>query len=99
MGDPVGRPVINLESDIRPVSDFRARASETLQHVRDTGRPVVLTQRGRSVAVLVDVASYQRLLDELEALRDVHMGLADVEAGRVVAHDEARDALLERYRR
>ncbi len=93
------RPLIDLESDIRPVSDFRARASETLQHVRDTRRPVVLTQRGRSVAVLVDVATYQQLLDDLEALRGVHAGLEDVSAGRVVGHDEARAGLLERYRR
>jgi predicted transcriptional regulator len=35
--------------------------------------------------------------EELELLRDVQRGLADVEAGRVVAHDVARARLLARY--
>jgi predicted transcriptional regulator len=41
-------------------------------------------------------------VSELEAkaadlLRDVHRGLADAEAGRVVPHEEARARLLSRY--
>lgn len=77
---------IDLEADIQPVSDFRANASAMLKQVRDTGRPLVLTQRGRGAAVLLDIGSYQGLLDELDELRDVHRGLADVAAGRVVDH-------------
>lgn len=37
-------------------------------------------------------------LEALDLLRDVYRGLADVEAGRVVPHDEARVRLLARYR-
>ena len=91
------RTPLDLTADIQPVSDFRAKASEILRQVRDTGRPVVLTQHGRSAAVLVGVDAYQALLDELELLRDVHHGLADVQAGRTIAHDEVRRRLLERY--
>ena len=36
--------------------------------------------------------------EDLELLRDVQRGLADVEAGRVVAHDVARARLLARYK-
>lgn len=39
----------------------------------------------------------QSLVDELELLRDIRRGLADVEAGRVVPHDEAHARLLARY--
>lgn len=56
-----------------------------------------LTQEGKGTAVLVDVDSFQSLLEELELLRDVHRGLADVEAGRVVSHEEARARLMARY--
>jgi len=38
-------------------------------------------------------------LEDLDLLRDVRRGLADIEAGRVVPHDEARARLLARYRR
>jgi prevent-host-death family protein len=84
----MGKVALDLEADIQPVSDFRANASALIQQARDSGRPLVLTQRGRSAAVVIDIRSYQRLLDEIEELRDVQRGLADVAAGRVVAHED-----------
>jgi antitoxin YefM len=84
----VAKVALDLEADIQPVSDFRANASAMLKQVRETGRPLVLTQRGRGAAVLLDIGAYHGLLDELEELRDVHRALADVAEGRVVDHAE-----------
>lgn len=88
----------DLIEDFHPAADLQSRAESLLRQVQDTRRPVVLTQEGRGTAVLVDLASYQSLVEELELLRDVHRGLADVEAGRVVPHGEARTRLLNRYK-
>lgn len=88
---------IDLENDITPVSDFRANAASILEKIRETGRPVVLTQRGRSAAVLLDVRAYQALLEELETLRDIRAGEEDLRAGRTVEHDAARQRLREKY--
>lgn len=85
---------IDLEADIQPVSDFRANAASVIQQVKTTGRPVVLTQRGRGAAVLVDVGAYQKLVDELELLRDLQASLQDVQAGRLVDNESARQQLL-----
>ncbi|HVT40674.1 MAG TPA: type II toxin-antitoxin system prevent-host-death family antitoxin [Gemmatimonadaceae bacterium] len=38
-----------------------------------TGEPVILTQHGRSAAVLLDLESYEALMDELTPLRDVRV--------------------------
>ncbi|MEQ1569040.1 MAG: type II toxin-antitoxin system Phd/YefM family antitoxin [Myxococcota bacterium] len=95
----MSRVALDLEADIQPVSDFRANASAMLQQVRDTGRPLVLTQRGRGAAVLLDIRSYQGLLDELEELRDVAQGLADVAEGRVVAHEDVAARVAARLTR
>lgn len=88
---------MNFETDIEPVSGFRANAARRLDQVRSTGRPLVLTQHGRSAAVLMDVGSYQQMVEELETLRDVHAARADVTAGRVTDHATARAGLLQRY--
>ncbi len=80
---------IDLEADIQPVSDFRANSAAMLKQVQETGRPIVLTQRGRSAAVVIDIKTYQALVDELDELKDLARGLADVESGRVVGHDDA----------
>jgi len=94
----MAKVALDLEADIQPVSDFRAQAASMLQQVRETGRPIVLTQRGRGAAVLLDLRSYQAMVDEIELLRDIHRGLADESAGRVVAHDEVAQRLADRYR-
>ena len=84
----------DLEADIKPVSDFRANSAALLRQVRESGRPIVLTQRGRSAAVVVDVGTYQALLDELDELRDVHRGLADLAGGRVTSQEDIEAELL-----
>lgn len=38
-----------------------------------------------------------RPAQDLALLQDVHLGLADLEAGRVVSHEEARARLMARY--
>ncbi len=85
---------IDLEADIQAVSDFRANTAAVIKQVQETGRPVVLTQRGRGAAVLVDVGVFQELVDEIELLRDLRAGFADMDAGRVVGNEEARASLL-----
>ena len=88
---------LNLKDDIQPISELEAKAASLLRQVQDTRRPVVLTESGKGAAVLVDLESYQGLLEEIELLRDVHRGLADAEAGRVTPHEEARTRLMARY--
>ena len=91
-------PPINLQDDIQPVSEFRANTADALRRLRETGRPLILTQNGRAAAVLLDVASYQALVDENELLRDLHAGLEDAREGRVTPHEQAKAELLARYR-
>jgi prevent-host-death family protein len=94
----MGKPAIDLEADIKPVTDFRANSAAMLDQVRESGRPIILTQRGRSAAVVLDIRTYQSLLDELDELRDITRGIADADAGRVHEHAEARSMALEGLR-
>ena len=78
--------MLDIRKDIRSLSDFKRNTSEFLDQMRGSGRPVVLTVKGKAELVAQDVMSYQKLLDrvdELEALEGIRRGLADVEAGRV----------------
>jgi len=85
-------------TDIQPISDFRANASAMLAQVRETGRPLVLTRRGRGAAVLLDIGAYGELVEELQELRDVQASLADIEAGRVVDHEVVEERLAKRLK-
>ncbi len=90
---------INLETDVKPVSEFRANAAELIDQVRDSGRPLVLTQRGRSAAVVLDVPGYEQLLSEVELLRDVRTAVDQLDAGEGLTDRTAKAELRKRFRR
>lgn len=81
---------IDLKEDIRPLSEFRADAAGLLRRVQETKRPLVLTQRGHSSAIVLDIAEYQRLLDEVELLRDIHTAMGQLERDEGIEAGEAR---------
>ena len=76
--------------DIHPLSDFRSNAAAFVERVRKTRRPVVLTQRGRSAAVLMDVAEYEALVEELELLRDIRTAEKQLTAGKALSTTAAK---------
>lgn len=89
---------IHLQEDIRPLSDFRANAASLIQQIRSKKRALVLTQRGHSAAVILDVAEYERLLEELEILRDVQEAVQQLDQGKGVPHGKARKQVLKSLR-
>lgn len=88
---------VKLNSDIRPVSEFRANAAELIEHVKSNRRPLVLTQRGHSAAVLLDVGEYERMVDEIELLSDVRTAIEQIEAGEAVSNRSAKVELRRRF--
>ena len=84
--------------NIVPISELRQDASSIVKHASATGDPVFITQHGRASAVLVSAGTYERTQRELEILRILAQGEADIQAG--VGHEldvvmAEADALLE----
>jgi prevent-host-death family protein len=52
---------LKLSEDLRPLTDLETQSSELVQQAHATGRPVVLTREGRSVAVLLSVEAFEDL--------------------------------------
>jgi prevent-host-death family protein len=90
---------LNLNKDIKPVSEFRANAAELIEQVKTSGRPLVLTQRGQSSAVLLDVAEYEGMVEEIELLRDVRTAVKQIDAGKGLTNREAKAELRRRLNR
>ena len=56
-----------------------------LRKLREVQRPLVITQHGKPVAVLLTPEEFDRLAAYDRFLAAVQEGLADAEAGRVIA--------------
>jgi prevent-host-death family protein len=87
-----------LSTDIQPLAAFRATLATVVRRLQRTRRPVVLTQHGRSAAVLIDVREYDALLERLELLEDVQAAEKQLARGRGVSAAKARQAVLARLR-
>ena len=75
--------------DIQPLSAFRANAAGFLKNVRESQRPLVLTQHGKSSAVVLDVEQYDALMEELEVIRDIKEAKAALARGEGIPHESA----------
>lgn len=67
---------LNIEEDIRPLSEFRANTAALVKQVKNTRRPLVLTQHGKSTVVLLDVGHYESLMSSLESYEGSREGYA-----------------------
>ena len=74
------------------VTDLQRNAAKVIS---DLGKgPVVVSQRGRPAAVIIDTDTFERIERELEevdhkrVIEIVQAGLADYKAGRVIPHAE-----------
>lgn len=85
---------IQLNKDIRPLSEFRANVASFIQQVHRTNRPLVITHHGKSTAVLLNVSEYETLLEKLELLQDIHAAEKQIDEGKGVHHSPARKRLL-----
>lgn len=90
-------PSLRPSTDVRPVTEFRANASAVIEQMHATKRPVILTQHGRSTAVLLDVDVYESLIDEVEFLRDLRTSEAQIVAGQTIPHDEVARRMREKH--
>lgn len=87
---------IRFSEDVKQVSELKTRSAEIIGHVNRTRRPVLLTRRGRGVAVLLDVDEYERLVDRQEFVAAVEAGAQSAADGDLHPHEEAL-AILDRF--
>ncbi len=57
---------MHLALPVLPISDLRSKAKEVLQQIKK--QPIILTQRGRARAVLVDFDTYNQLVERQTVL-------------------------------
>ena len=74
---------MHISEDIRPLSDLEENPSKILEQLRETGRPIVITVKGKADAVLMDAKTYEKHLGAANMSRLLVPAEADVAAGRM----------------
>ncbi len=90
---------LKIDQDIRPLSEVRTGIANFIKQVHDTKRPVIITQHGKGVAVLLDVHEYEAMQEKLELLTDVQISLNQLESGQGINHEDAKEIVLNRIQK
>ena len=76
---------MDITQDIRPLTEFKRNTTRFISHLRDTGRPSVLTVNGRPALVVMDAEAWQEFQDRVEHARTVAAigkGLEEARTGK-----------------
>ena len=90
---------LKIDQDIRPLSEVRTGIAAFIKQVHDTKRPIIITQHGKSVAVILDVHEYEAMQEKLELLTDIQTSLNQLEKGAGISHKDAKAKVLKRVRK
>lgn len=87
---------LKIDQDIRSLSEVRTGIANFIKQVHDTKRPVIITQHGKGVAVLLDASEYEAMQEKIELLTDIQISLNELENGQGVSHENAKETILKR---
>ena len=84
---------VRFSEDVVPLTALKTNPGRVVKYAAESHRPVLLTRRGRGVAVMQSIIDYEAAEEERVFLRAVVEGLSDLEAGREVSLLEAKARL------
>ena len=82
-----------FSEDIVPISDLKVNPGKIVRQVQEVHRPVVVTSRGRGVAVMQSLLDYETVQEEQTFLKAIVKGMVDLEEGRELSLDEVKKEL------
>jgi len=82
-----------FSEDIIPLSDLKINPGKIVNRAKDTHRPILLTSRGRGIAVVQGLEEYEKKEEEKEFLKAVAQGLMKIKEGAEQDLDEVKKKL------
>lgn len=82
-----------FSEDVIPLKDLKVNPGKVVNHTKDTHRPVLLTSRGRGVAVMQGLEEYEKNEEEREFMKAVATGLMEIREGKEQELDEVKKKL------
>lgn len=84
---------VKFSEDVIPLSDLKINPGKVVGRAQETHRPILLTSRGRGIAVVQGLEDYERTAEELRFVKAVAQGLMDVREGNTVSLEDAKNTL------
>jgi len=82
-----------FSEDVIPLTDLKINPGKVVNHAKDTHRPVLLTSRGRGVAVVQGLAEYEKNEEEREFMKAIASGLMEIREGKELELSDVKKKL------
>ena len=84
---------VKFSEDIVPLTDMKVNPGKIVKRTNESHRPVLLTSRGRGVAVMQSLDDFEKSEEEKAFMRAVVEGLSDLENKREVGLETVKERL------
>ena len=84
---------VKFSEDIVPLTDIKINPGKVVRHASESHCPVLLTSRGRGVAVIQSLEDYEKAEEEKAFMRAVVEGLSDLDNGRESSLSDVKNRL------
>ncbi len=82
-----------FSEDVIPLSDLKINPGKVVNHANDSHRPILITSRGRGVAVVQALDEYEKYEEERAFLKAVAKGMMDIKEGKELSLNEVKKRL------
>jgi PHD/YefM family antitoxin component YafN of YafNO toxin-antitoxin module len=79
---------VNPKEYIKPISYFKTNADEMIEYINEQKSPIIITQQGVACGVLLDMESYQEMLNTLAMLQLIEISEQAIKEGRTYKHED-----------
>lgn len=74
---------MDIKEDIKPISYIKTNAADILKRVNETHHPMIITKNGKAKAVLLDIETYQSMINSMGILKVLSQSEQDIEKEKV----------------
>ncbi len=82
-----------FSQDVIPLSDLKINPGKIVNQAKDSHRPILLTSRGRGVAVVQGLEEYENHEEERSFVKAIAQGLMEIKEGKAQSLDQVKKKL------
>ena len=79
---------VNLKEDVKPISYIKTNAAEMIDYINSHKNPIIVTQHGEAKGVLLDVETYQDMVNALSLMKLLQFSEKSIREGKVYDNDQ-----------
>jgi len=84
---------IKFSEDVVPLSDLKVNPGKIVSRANKNKRPILVTSRGRGVAVVQGLEEYEMLEEKVAFMQAMTQGLMEVKEGKITDLTDAKRIL------